>query len=66
MAALTFGDGNDGPDLDGAVGTELAENHFEEVERFSNQQQDDEVRNEERSASILVLFCLQLSAINQS
>lgn len=34
---FTFGNGNDGPDLDRSVATELAQDHLQEIERFSDQ-----------------------------
>ena len=42
---FTFEDRDDFPNFHRSVAAELTKGHFEEVERFANQQQDNQVRN---------------------
>ena len=49
---LAFDDRRHRPNLNGATAWKLAQDHFKKVERFADEQQNDDVRNEKSSAAI--------------
>jgi len=42
------------PHFDGSVAGELSHGHFHEIERFTDEKQNDGVRNEESASAVLV------------
>ena len=54
-SGTTFGNRSKCPRLDGTGTGKLTERHLEEVERFADQKENNQVRNEEGAAAVFVL-----------